>query len=232
MNSTLHSPHSTLLIVINLPFEKEVSDMYKDKKVLVFGMARSGIAAAKLLIERGAKVYICDSKAEADFDGALDELRAKRHDAVRGRRNGWVAASLTAMAGAALVFLSLHFCEPRPMALPPDFDAVVRIPPNAHEGDSDDEGGLPSRKQLSLARIDAWVLTHDLFADLKDGKITREKAVSELRRFRRMAADDDMRLFEPETIRCEMYSQQGESEPLVYLLQAAVSNLNAKAEKK
>ena len=50
--------------------------MYKDKKVLVFGMARSGIAAAKLLIERGAKVYICDSKAEADFDGALDELRA------------------------------------------------------------------------------------------------------------------------------------------------------------
>jgi hypothetical protein len=29
-----------------------------------------------------------------------------------------------------------------------------------------------------------------------------------------------------------MYSQQGETEPLVYLLQAAVSNLNAKAEKK
>ncbi len=49
--------------------------MYKDKKVLVFGMARSGIAAAKLLLERGAKVYICDSKAEADFGGALDELR-------------------------------------------------------------------------------------------------------------------------------------------------------------
>ncbi len=50
--------------------------MMKDKKVLVFGMARSGIAAAKLLLQRGAKVTICDSKAEADFDGALDELKA------------------------------------------------------------------------------------------------------------------------------------------------------------
>ena len=50
--------------------------MMKDKKVLVFGMARSGIAAAKLLLERGAKVYICDAKAEAAFNGALDELKA------------------------------------------------------------------------------------------------------------------------------------------------------------
>ncbi len=48
----------------------------KGKKVLVFGMARSGIAAAKLLLLRGAEVYICDSKQEADFNGALDELKA------------------------------------------------------------------------------------------------------------------------------------------------------------
>ena len=50
--------------------------MMKDKKVLVFGMARSGIAAAKLLLLRGAEVYICDAKAEADFNGALDDLKA------------------------------------------------------------------------------------------------------------------------------------------------------------
>ena len=48
----------------------------KDKKVIVLGMARSGIAAAKLLLLRGAKVYICDSKEEAAFNGALDELKA------------------------------------------------------------------------------------------------------------------------------------------------------------
>lgn len=48
----------------------------KDKKVLVFGMARSGIAAAKLLLLRGAEVTVCDAKAEDDFDGALDDLKA------------------------------------------------------------------------------------------------------------------------------------------------------------
>ena len=50
--------------------------MMNKKKVLVFGMARSGIAAAQLLLERGAEVTICDGKAEADFDGALDGLKA------------------------------------------------------------------------------------------------------------------------------------------------------------
>ena len=48
----------------------------KDKKVLVFGMARSGIACAKLLLLRGAEVTICDRKAEGDFNGALDDLKA------------------------------------------------------------------------------------------------------------------------------------------------------------
>ena len=48
----------------------------KGKKVLVFGMARSGIACAKLLLLKGAEVYICDSKEEAAFDGKLDELKA------------------------------------------------------------------------------------------------------------------------------------------------------------
>ena len=48
----------------------------QDKKVLVFGMARSGLAAAKLLLWRGARVWVCDAKAEADFNGALDDLKA------------------------------------------------------------------------------------------------------------------------------------------------------------
>ena len=44
------------------------------KKALVLGMARSGIAAAKLLLLRGAEVWICDTKKKEDFNGALDEL--------------------------------------------------------------------------------------------------------------------------------------------------------------
>lgn len=45
------------------------------KRVLVCGMARSGIAAAKLLISLGARVTITDTKPEGEFSGALDELR-------------------------------------------------------------------------------------------------------------------------------------------------------------
>ena len=48
----------------------------RDKRVMVCGMARSGIAAAKLLCQRGAQVTISDMKPEEAFGGALDELRA------------------------------------------------------------------------------------------------------------------------------------------------------------
>lgn len=48
----------------------------QNKRVIVCGMARSGIAAAKLLSSLGAVVTISDLKKEADFGGALDELRA------------------------------------------------------------------------------------------------------------------------------------------------------------
>ena len=44
------------------------------KKVLVFGMARSGIAAAKLLLLRGNETWVCDGKKLEDFKGALDEV--------------------------------------------------------------------------------------------------------------------------------------------------------------
>ena len=43
------------------------------KKILVIGMARSGVAAAQLLARRGAIVTISDMKTEESFGGALDE---------------------------------------------------------------------------------------------------------------------------------------------------------------
>ena len=48
----------------------------KDKKVMVFGMARSGIAVAQLLLLRGAKVWLCDSQEEAAVGDKLDALKA------------------------------------------------------------------------------------------------------------------------------------------------------------
>ena len=46
----------------------------KVNKAMVLGMARSGIAVAKLLQLRGAEVWVCDTKAKEAFNGALDEL--------------------------------------------------------------------------------------------------------------------------------------------------------------
>ena len=47
----------------------------ENKRVIICGMARSGIAAAKLLLNRGAVVTISDMKKEEAFGDALDELR-------------------------------------------------------------------------------------------------------------------------------------------------------------
>ncbi len=44
----------------------------KNKKIGVIGMARTGIAAANFLIERGADVAICDQKSRAEL---LDQVR-------------------------------------------------------------------------------------------------------------------------------------------------------------
>ncbi len=161
---------------------------------------------------------------------AFDELRAKRHDAVRGRRNGWVAATLAALLAAILACLVQRMAIPPPTVPPPDFDSIVRIPPNAPEEDPEDENGMPSRGQFILARIDAWVLTHDLFADLKAGKVTCEKAIGDLRRMVRMAQVDELALFDAKMVGVDSYNQIGETSPLVYLLQTAISNLTAEVE--
>ena len=49
---------------------------WKNRRVIVLGMARSGVAAAGLLAKLGAQVTISDSKTEEDFGHALDALRA------------------------------------------------------------------------------------------------------------------------------------------------------------
>ena len=48
----------------------------KGKRIIVCGMARSGIAAAKLLCELGAHVTISDLKEESAFNGALSFLHS------------------------------------------------------------------------------------------------------------------------------------------------------------
>ena len=47
------------------------------KKALVLGMARSGAAAARLLLEHGCEVTITDLKTKEEFAGALDDLNVQ-----------------------------------------------------------------------------------------------------------------------------------------------------------
>ena len=109
----------------------------------------------------------------------------------------------------------------------PDFESTVRIPRDApseeSDGDSDDE---PSREDFKLARIDAWVLTHGIFSDLKKGVITREDAIKEVSELaKRAAREDDMFTAE----RFEYYDGLGEAPALARLLSGAVSNLQERA---
>jgi len=49
--------------------------MFKDRKILVVGMARSGLAAARYLLRQGAVVLVNDSKSESDLKDICDELK-------------------------------------------------------------------------------------------------------------------------------------------------------------
>ena len=44
--------------------------MYRDKKVLIIGLARSGLAAAKLLVTLGASVTVSEAKPASELPDA------------------------------------------------------------------------------------------------------------------------------------------------------------------
>ena len=109
----------------------------------------------------------------------------------------------------------------------PDFESTVRIPRDApsEESDSTDE---PTRDDYKLARIDAWVLTHGIFSELKKGDITREEAIKEIGDLAKRAARDED-LFAAD--RFEYYDSLGDATALARLLSGALSNLQERARK-
>ena len=69
---------------------------------------------------------------------------------------------------------------------------------------------------------DVWVLVHGVFADLRAGKISKEKAIEEISRFADLAENDDPNLFggHPE------YSQnEVDSSVIAELLRAAAERM-------
>ena len=51
----------------------------KDKTVLVAGMARSGLSAAKLLYRLGARVIVYDKKKHDEVSDLVEELESAIH---------------------------------------------------------------------------------------------------------------------------------------------------------
>lgn len=71
------------------------TEKYAGKRVLVVGMARSGIAAAQLLCKAGARIIINDSKAAEQLGDSLKPLEICRWSAVWAARrwNAWTAST-------------------------------------------------------------------------------------------------------------------------------------------
>ena len=113
---------------------------------------------------------------------------------------------------------------------PYGFNGLFRIPAEAKEDDTVDADGnvvIPSAEDLSAARIDALVLTHDLFSRLNAGEMTLEAAIDELTKLRDGFSDDADEVFDDWP---EGYMQNGTDEALYWLLNEAVEKLEELAE--
>ena len=59
-------------------------DNFKSRRVLVVGLARSGLAAAEFLAKRGARVKATDMKSEGELSEELSGLEQKGVELVLG----------------------------------------------------------------------------------------------------------------------------------------------------
>jgi UDP-N-acetylmuramoylalanine--D-glutamate ligase len=66
-----------------------------NKKVLVVGLARTGIECAHFLVNQGAKVSVSDLRSETDLIQELDALKVADSLSFRGGRaplvGGWIS---------------------------------------------------------------------------------------------------------------------------------------------
>ena len=164
---------------------------------------------------------------EAAFKAENELARAK----AKMRHLYWAAGALVLLLLASLAVtvafglrwrnssgrLAAENCALQAKCEIPDFESVVRIPRNVPSGEN---------KQYELARIDAWVLTHDMFSDLKRGEISCDEAVQELSYLAKCAREDDLDNQFPPYDELEIYSGDFDvRNALVRLLSDAVTNL-------
>ena len=95
---------------------------------------------------------------------------------------------------------------------------------------ADEEAALKAENEL--ARIDAWVLTRDMFSDLKRGEISCDEAVQELSDLVKCAREDELDNQFPPYDELEIYSGDFDvRNALVRLLSDAMTNLQEGVQK-
>lgn len=165
-------------------------------------------------------------KEAADEEAAFkaeDELAGAK---AKARHLYWtVGVSLILLLASLAVAVALGL---RWKSDVPDFESTVFIP-----GDE-----LDDESKYERARIDAWVLTRDIFSDLKRGVITREGAIEELRdlatRVEETTKQSDLGELEVKFHYDDsyIYSEDDEvREALASLLRIAVTNLQERVQK-
>ena len=129
-----------------------------------------------------------------------------------------VAAALVFVALAVAV--AIHVSRPAEAVPPVMFEDIVKVPEDAPEEEKEDE---ITRSQFAAALPDAWVLIHGILDELREGKITWEKALSDIEKKAKRARQGDNSLFDG--LEIEYDNPNGDVEALAILLEDAVGRM-------
>ena len=161
-------------------------------------------------------------REEAEFAAEDKFLREKRRGHLARHVARYLAAAMLALALGGGVWMARTLervkCLEQSLAIP-SFESTFKIPDEAVEEPDDD---APSRDNYRLAMLDALVLTHGIFEDLRAGIITKAKARAELKRLSAKAEDEDADIFDGQF---EGFSPSGENQALAVLLKNAADKI-------
>ena len=125
-----------------------------------------------------------------EVENALDRSYDR---ARRVKRRSWFGLVAFSVCLAVMVLLGLVLYRVRVRIPPPAFEEIVFVPDDAPEEETDEHA---SAEQLAAAAPGVWLLSHEIFANLRKGHVTWEKAEMDLKHLAELAEQDDPNLFD------------------------------------
>ena len=180
-------------------------------------------------------------REKLEFDAEERWLKEKDRGHFARHVARWLAVALVVLT-AAFAFLAFKYDMDRRLwraesrlsgvyQSPYDFDELFKIPADTKTVAQEDENRnliLPSRSELSAARIDLLVITRDILAGLNSGNITVEKAIADLEQLQeRFSLETD----HPFDRWPEGYLQVGNDATTYWLLERGLERLRELSER-